>query len=124
MNLNQVTIDAHDLAASVAFYKLLGLNLIVDTDHYARFECPNGEATFSLHKVDAKPPANGNVIYFESDKLDEEYQRLSAEGVEFAQAPKDERWLWREARLFDPSGNHICLFWGGENRKNPPWRVN
>ena len=27
------------------------------------------------------------------------------------------------AYLRDPAGNLICLFWAGENRKNPPWRV-
>ncbi len=124
MNLNQVTVAAHDLAASVNFYQILGLNLIVDTDHYARFECIEGEGTFSLHKVDSKPIANETIIYFESEKLDDEYQRLVEAGLEFLQPPTDQRWLWREARLFDPSDNQICLFWGGKNRKNPPWRVN
>ncbi len=23
----------------------------------------------------------------------------------------------------DPAGNRICLFYGGEIRKNPPWKV-
>lgn len=124
MNLNQVTVAAHDLAASVKFYQTLGLNLIVDTEHYARFECAEGEGTFSLHKVDSKPNTNETVIYFESATLDDEYQRLVDAGLEFIQAPTDQSWLWREARLLDPSANQICLFWGGENRKNPPWRVN
>lgn len=124
MNLNQVTLPAHDLAASVKFYQTLGLVLIVDTPHYARFECPQGSATFSLHKVEQQPPSNAVVTYFENENLDREYQRLCEAGLQFAQAPSDQRWLWREARLFDPSGNQICLFWGGENRKNPPWRVN
>jgi len=30
MNLNQITISATDVSASVAFYKKLGLHLIVD----------------------------------------------------------------------------------------------
>ena len=51
MRLNQVTAPARDLEASVAFYRLLGLKLIVKNDHYARFELPEGEATFSLHLV-------------------------------------------------------------------------
>src|SRR6476619_494411 len=45
MNLNQVSVSVHDLTASVAFYQLLGLKLIVLNDHYARFELPQGEAT-------------------------------------------------------------------------------
>jgi hypothetical protein len=32
-------------------------------------------------------------------------------------------YLWREAVLHDPSGNKIKLYWAGENRLNPPWRV-
>jgi len=125
MNLNQVTVSAHDLVASVEFYQTLGLILIVDTPHYARFECPQGSATFSLSKVDQKPETSaGFTVYFESEKLDDEVVRLQDEGLEFTQLPKDESWLWREARLLDPSGNKVCLFFGGENRKNPPWRVN
>ena len=42
MGLNQVMISARDLAASIAFYRTLGLNLIVKNDDYARFECPDG----------------------------------------------------------------------------------
>ena len=39
------------------------------------------------------------------------------------QAPVDQPWLWREARLRDPSGNEICLYHAGENRRFPPWRL-
>lgn len=41
----------------------------------------------------------------------------------FDQMPQDQRYLWREAKLRDPAGNRIVLFWGGDNRKHPPWRV-
>ena len=43
MRLNQVTVPAADIAASVAFYQALGLRLIVRADHYARFECPDAD---------------------------------------------------------------------------------
>ncbi|MEM7380928.1 MAG: VOC family protein, partial [Bacteroidota bacterium] len=38
--------------------------------------------------------------------------------------PRDQSWLWREARLKDPDGNTLILYHAGENRKNPPWRIN
>ena len=124
MNLNQVTVPAVDVAASVEFYKRLGLRLIVDSvPRYARFECPDGESTFSIHRVVETPDTSGLTIYFECDDLDEFVGRLRAEGVKFESGPKDQRWLWREARLKDPAGNEICLFHGGENRRNPPWRL-
>ena len=52
MNLNQVTVPCRDLAESVAFYRTLGLRQIVgNPPDYARFECPVGDATFSLHRA-------------------------------------------------------------------------
>ncbi len=123
MNLNQVTLPATDIAASVAFYERLGFGLIVSSPHYARFECPEGEATFSVHLAEALPRDSGVVVYFECADLDRRVASLLALGVIFSKLPTDERWLWREARLSDPAGNVICLYWAGENRKHPPWRV-
>ena len=123
MILNQVTVSALDVAASVAFYKQLGLVQIVDAPHYARFECPGGEATFSVHLASGPLPPSGTVVYFETPRLDEEVRRLQAAGLVFLQEPQDEPWLWREARLEDPAGNTVCLFFAGDHRKNPPWRL-
>ncbi len=126
MNLNQVTLPALDIAESVRFYRAMGFAQIVDSPHYARFECPQGDATFSLHQVDAIAGDTGTVVYFEetsAQALDALVARLSAQGMAFLEWPTDQHYLWREARLRDPSNNLICLFWAGENRKNPPWRV-
>lgn len=123
MNLNQVTLPTTDIQLSAAFYRGMGFTQIVSSPHYARFECPEGEATFSVHLTDDPVPDTGVVVYFECTKLDDKVTQLQAKGFEFLKLPTDERWLWREARLKDPSGNLLCLFWAGENRKNPPWRV-
>ena len=50
-------------------------------------------------------------------------ERLHMAGVTFDQLPTDQPWLWREARLTDPSGNAVCLYQAGENRRFPPWRL-
>lgn len=123
MNLNQVTVPALDVAASVAFYKRLGLEIIVSSPHYARFKCLEGEATFSVHLVQEIPVSSSIVVYFETSSLDERVKQLQAAGLSFSQEPRDEPWLWREARIVDPSGNIICLYWAGVNRLNPPWRI-
>lgn len=122
MELNQVTLPALDVAASVAFYGKLGFELIVDAPHYARFQATVGTASFSVHAVDALAEPPRTVIYFECAALDAQVAELKAKGVRFVQEPRDEPWLWREARLVDPSGNVICLYHAGENRLNPPWR--
>ncbi len=123
MNLNQVTLPVTDMPAAVAFYQQLGFLLIVDTPHYTRFACPEGNSTFSLHL--SEPPLHSRTtIYFEHEQLDEWVNELKDRGIVFTQDPVDQSYLWREAVLEDPSGNPIKLYWAGENRLNPPWRVN
>jgi len=113
-----------DVSRSVAFYQKLGLKLIVNAlPDYARLECPDGEATFSIHRESSATEGQGAIIYFESEDLDAEVKRLMDEGVIFDSGPRDEPWLWREARLKDPDQNRIVLFYAGQNRKFPPWRV-
>ncbi|MEC8327046.1 MAG: VOC family protein [Pseudomonadota bacterium] len=121
MNLNQVTLPVTQMSDAVRFYQTLGFELIVDTPHYARFACPEGDSTFSLSLEENA--VNGATIYFEHAQLDNWVADLQAKGVIFSQLPTDQRYLWREAVLFDPSGNKIKLYWAGENRLNPPWRV-
>jgi catechol 2,3-dioxygenase-like lactoylglutathione lyase family enzyme len=123
MRLNQVTVVATDLARSIAFYETLGLKLIVKADHYARFELPEGGATFSLHAAPEGPGPHAPVIYFECDDLDGVVERLAAKGVSFDLPPTDQRWLWREAHLTDPAGNALILYFAGANRTHPPWRI-
>ncbi len=123
MNLNQVTLAVKHMLKATEFYLKLGFIQIVDTPHYARFSCPEGSATFSLVLEDDDSVSNA-VIYFEHKQLDQWVTDLQAKGIVFAQGPTDQRYLWREAILHDPSGNKIKLYWAGENRLNPPWRVN
>ena len=124
MNLNQITIPSLDLSLSIPFYQKLGLILIVHTHaKYARFECPDGDSTFSIHEVSALSTGEGIHIYFECERLDETVDELIKKGVSFDEMPIDQSWLWREARLKDPDGNQLILYHAGENRKNPPWRI-
>ena len=124
MNLNQVTLPCTNLARSVAFYRRLGFRQIVDAPpRYARFECPVGDATFSLHLVDGVPADSGLIVYFECEDLDRTVGELKQRGAEFEREPADQPWLWREAYLRDPDGNSLCLYHAGENRHHPPWRL-
>ena len=124
MNLNQITVPTRDVEKAFDFYKLLGMKPIVKAlPHYARFELPEGEATFSLHLVDKLPKGDGIYIYFESDRLDDWVSELQQKGIVFDELAEDRSWLWREARLKDPDGNRLILYFAGDNRKNPPWRI-
>ena len=121
--LNQFTLPAQDYAASVAFYKLMGLTQIVDSpaNGYARFEAVNG-VTLSIH-VGETAAAGGATTYLESGALDAWVAYLARRGVRFDHMPRDEEWGWREARLTDPAGNCLCLYQAGEYRRYPPWRL-
>jgi len=120
--LNQITLPASDYAASVAFYRQMGLTHIVDSpdNGYARFEAING-VTLSIHIGDGA--AGGATVYLESGALDAWVAYLARRGVRFDQMPADEDWGWREARLTDPAGNRLCLYQAGEYRRYPPWRI-
>ena len=124
MNLNQITVPSTHVDRAVAFYQKLGLELIVKSSSYnARFQCPNGDSTFSIHQVEQVPKGGGIYVYFECEDLDVRVEKLRKLGFEFDLLPTDQPWLWREARLRDPDGNQLILYWAGVNRKDPPWKL-
>jgi len=124
MNLNQVTIPVSNVKVSIDFYEKLGLKLIVKAlPSYARFECPEGESTFSIHQDSHSQKEGGIAVYFEVKKLDSYVQQLIDKGIQFDELPNDKSWLWRESRLKDPDNNQIILYFAGNNRKYPPWRI-
>ena len=122
MQLNQVTVSVGDVERAVRFYRTLGLLPVVLAPHYARFVCPVGRSTFSVHRSD-QPIASTTVVHFECDDLDATVAKLEAAGIVFDTPPTDQEWRWRESRLTDPDGNPICLFHAGQNRIDPPWKV-
>lgn len=128
IRLNQITLGAKDMAASVLFYQSLGLTRIVDSaPRYVRFEFPDppggGEpATLSLHGVEEnwQPPQDWPLIYFELDDL----QTFIKERKLTPLAPPEMKsYAWREADILDPSGNRIRLFTAGKARRFPDWRI-
>ena len=122
--LNQVTVTGKDYAAMVAFYRALGLKQIVDApeNNYARFESAGG-ATFSVQIDPEEVIAESTAVYFECDDLDQRVERLARSGMAFEHGPRDQPWMWREARLRDPAGNTVFLYTAGEARRFPPWRM-
>ena len=124
MNLNQITVPSLDVEKAIEFYKKLGLQLIVQAlPNYARFLCPEGDASFSIHQVNELPSGDGVYVYFECADLDDTVSSLVTNGIQFEELPNDKPWLWREARLRDLDNNQIILFFAGVHRKNPPWRI-
>ena len=122
--LNQVTVTGAKYGRSVDFYRRLGLKQIVDSPEtgYARFETAGG-ATLSVQIDPEEKIAATTAIYLECDDLDARVEQLARAGIAFEHGPRNQPWLWREARLRDPDGNIIFLYKAGEARRFPPWRM-
>jgi catechol 2,3-dioxygenase-like lactoylglutathione lyase family enzyme len=125
MRLNHVTLGVSDVERAVGFYETLGLQQIVaNYPTYARFVCPDGDSTLSLHALaEGVGVSATTTVHFECDDLDLTVADLKRKGLVFEQDPIDQPYLWREAILRDPDGNVIFLYSAGENRLNPPWRI-
>jgi catechol 2,3-dioxygenase-like lactoylglutathione lyase family enzyme len=124
MRLNHVTLIVTDFERSTAFYRALGLVPIVhEPPRYARFCCPESDETLSV-EVTGEPPVPARAqLYFECPDLDRTVAQLKTKGLVFEQDPTDMSYLWREARLRDPDGHDIRLYFAADNRLNPPWKV-
>lgn len=122
--LNQVTVTGTNYERSVDFYTRLGLKQIVaNPPDYARFEAAGG-ATFSVQIDPEEKILATTAVYFECDDLDERVEQLARSGIGFEHGPRNQPWMWREARLRDPDGNIIFFYKAGESRRFPPWRMN
>jgi hydroxymethylpyrimidine/phosphomethylpyrimidine kinase len=124
LRLNQVTVTGTKYNRSVDFYRRLGLKQIVDSPDtgYARFETAGG-VTLSVQIDPEEKILATTAIYLECDDLDERVEQLARAGIAFEHGPRNQPWMWREARLRDPDGNIIFLYKAGESRRFPPWRV-
>lgn len=124
LDMNQVMVPSTNVKRSIDFYTRLGLKEIVrNLPTYSRFECPGrGVSTFSVHLVKEPITGPGTTIYFECSDLDERVEKMKGEGFVFDRDLYNSS-NWRMARLRDPDGNRLVLFWAGENRRYPPWRL-
>ena len=122
--LNQVTVTGTNYERSVDFYRRLGLKQIVDSPDtgYARFETGGG-VTFSVQIDPEEKIIATTAVYLECDDLDERVEQLARSGLAFEHGPRNQPWMWREARLRDPDGNIIFFYKAGEARRFPPWRM-
>src|SRR3954453_10472434 len=124
IRLNQVTVTGTNYERSVDFYRRLGLKQIVDSPEngYARFETAGG-VTLSVQIDPEEKITATTAIYLECDDLDERVEQLARSGIAFEHGPRNQPWMWREARLRDPDGNIIFFYHAGDPRRFPPLRM-
>jgi catechol 2,3-dioxygenase-like lactoylglutathione lyase family enzyme len=120
--LNAIGIVVSDMARSIRFYRLLGLDLpeTPDEGHVDTF-LPNG-VRFMLDSEEvirsflpdwSRETGNQLSIALECAspaEVDEVYQRITGEGFEGEKEPWDAFWGQRYALLLDPDGVSINLY--------------
>jgi len=121
-NLNALGIAVADMAASIRFYRLLGLDVpeTPDEGHVDTF-LPNG-VRFMLDSEEVIRSFlpdwsrnNGNQISLALEcastaEVDEIYARVTAAGFEGEKEPWDADWGQRYALLGDPDGVRVNLY--------------
>lgn len=121
---NAIGIVVSDMARSLAFYRLLGLDLpeSEDAEGHVDWEGPGGvrimfDAISVVHSYDAdwQPPVGGPAmsLAFEcgsADEVDTTVAELAQAGFTVLREPWDAFWGQRYATVLDPDGNHVDLF--------------
>jgi catechol 2,3-dioxygenase-like lactoylglutathione lyase family enzyme len=80
-----------------------GLEIVLSDPHAGRSQA-DGDALQTLLVKGSLP----NVV-FETDALDDTFERLRASGAEVLQEPMDQPWGPRDCAFRDPSGNTIRI---------------
>jgi catechol 2,3-dioxygenase-like lactoylglutathione lyase family enzyme len=120
--LNAIGIVASDMARSIRFYRLLGLDVpeTPDEGHVDTF-LPNGvrfmldsEETIKSFRSDwTREAGNQLALAFECEspaEVDETYARVTGAGFEGEKEPWDAFWGQRYAQLRDPDGVPVDLY--------------
>ena len=122
---DMIGIVVHDMAASLRFYRLLGLDIPAgkDGEDYVDVTTPNGyriswntvKMVRELEPDWVEPVGHRIELAFKCDsaaEVDATYARLVQEGYRGHKEPWDAFWGQRYAIVNDPDGNHISLFAG------------
>lgn len=119
-----VGIVVADMAASLSFYRQLGIDVPsgADAEPHAEATLPGGlrlawdtHATIRSFDPDWAPPTGGPAVTlaFVCDSpadVDETFAALTAAGAGVHHEPWDAFWGQRYATIVDPDGNHVDLF--------------
>lgn len=120
-DLNAIGIVSSDLGRSIAFYRLLGVDLPEDGEGHIEATLPSGtrlmldeESVIKSFRPDwTRETGNQLALAFECsrpDEVDELYARVRDAGFEVEKEPWDAFWGQRYAQLRDPDGVPVDLF--------------
>ena len=120
--LDAIGIVCADIATSIRFYSMLGLQFPNETEDHIEAVAPNGlrvmlDKVERVRKLDPKwvPPVGQRMgLAFRCDSpkdVDATFAKLAQAGFKTKDAaPYDAFWGQRYASVFDPDGNSVDLF--------------
>jgi len=119
--LNAIGIVASDIARSIAFYRLLGVDFPEDGGGHieatlssgTRFMLDSEEVVTSFRPDWTRETGNQLALAFECAspaEVDERYEQVTAAGFVGEKEPWDAVWGQRYAQLSDPDGVPVDLF--------------
>ncbi|HUG65735.1 MAG TPA: VOC family protein [Gaiellaceae bacterium] len=119
--LNAIGIVASNVRASIAFYRLLGVDLPEDGEGHIEATLPNGlrlmldaeDVVKSFRPDWTREHGNQLALAFECAspaEVDELYEQVTAAGFVGEKEPWDAFWGQRYAQVSDPDGVPVDLF--------------
>ena len=120
-SLDAIGIVSSDLSASIAFYRLIGLDFPDCTEDHVEATTPGGlrvmlDTLALIKQLDPNwvEPAGYRIglafLCSSPAEVDEMYDRITAAGHHGKTAPWDAFWGQRYATVLDPDGNQVDLF--------------
>ena len=115
VTLNGLSIAVADMAASLAFYRRLGLDFPPEADRepHAEVELPGGFRVMFDSAPEFPPHPGGPSLAFRCDtpaEVDKLHAELVAAGYVSKNEPWDAFWGQRYAVMSDPDGYQVDLF--------------
>ena len=109
-SINAVTLATGDMAASLAFYRALGMRLRYGgaEAHFTSLQSGACHVNLSAALVMSAAPFPGRVIFYVDD-VDAAYTKICTAGYVPETTPADAPWGERFFHIRDPSGHELSL---------------
>lgn len=107
--ISAVTLTAHDMAASIAFYQSLGMTLRYGGPSAGFSSLQAGNCHINLAAKPAATPAFWGRIIFHVEDVDASHRQLLARGYISDTTPADALWGERYFHIRDPSGHALSI---------------